>query len=63
MSDTSNVKILFGAALLLAGTALILFVSSQGSPVIPGIMGSLAALGVALGTLLLGTSDADGRPV
>jgi hypothetical protein len=63
MSQSNSVKILVGATLLLACTALILFVSSTGEAIIPGLVGSVAVLGVAAGTLMLGTSDSDGRPV
>jgi hypothetical protein len=62
MSDSSSTKIFVGAALLLAGTAIILYVSSAGEMILPGILGSAAALAMAAGALLVGTSEG-GRPV
>jgi hypothetical protein len=62
MSDSNKPKILAGAALLLVGTAIILYVSSAGEAVLPGLIGSAAALGMAAGALLVGTSEG-GRPV
>lgn len=62
MNKASQTKILFGAALLLAGTAIILYVSSAGEAILPGLIGSVAALAMAAGSLLVGTSEG-GRPV
>jgi hypothetical protein len=62
MSGANKTKILFGAALLLAGTAIILYVSSAGEAILPGVIGSGAALAMAAGALLVGTSEG-GRPV
>ncbi|WP_302080991.1 hypothetical protein [Salinibaculum rarum] len=62
MTETSTTKILFGGALLLAGTAIILAASSAGGVLLPGIVGSVAALAMAAGALLVGTSEG-GRPV
>lgn len=62
MSDSNKPKILAGAALLLVGTAIILYVSSAGEAILPGLIGSAAALGMAAGALLVGTSEG-GRPV
>ncbi|MEF8784389.1 MAG: hypothetical protein V5A45_00535 [Haloarculaceae archaeon] len=62
MSGANKTKILFGAALLLAGTAIILYVSSAGEAILPGVIGSVAALAMAAGALLVGTSEG-GRPV
>jgi len=63
MKQSDQLKVLFGAILLLAGTAIILFVSSAGEAILPGIIGTIAVLGMAAGALLLGISDSDGRPV
>jgi hypothetical protein len=62
MSDSSKPKILVGAALLLVTTAIILYVSSAGEAILPGLIGSAAALAMAAGALLLGTSEG-GRAV
>jgi hypothetical protein len=62
MLDTDTTQVLVGAALLLVGTVVILAVGGRFVPGVPGIIGSLAALGLAAGVLLLGTSDGE-RPV
>lgn len=62
MSEANQTKIFLGAALLLVGTAIILYVSSAGEAILPGLIGSVAALGMAAGALLVGTSEG-GRPV
>lgn len=59
----SKTKIGLGAVLSLVTSALIIFVSMQGEPILPGIVGSIAALVLAVGVLLIGTSENDGRPV
>ena len=59
----STLKIGIGAVLSVVTSALILYVSMAAEPVIPGIVGSLAALVLALGVLLIGTSSKEGRPV
>ncbi len=61
MSETDMRKVLFGAVLLVAGTAII-FGLGGGAADLPVALGSLAALGLAAGALLLGTSE-PGRPV
>ncbi len=62
MSNASKAKILAGAALLLATTAIILYISSAGEAILPGLIGSAAALAMAAGALLVGTSEG-GRAV
>jgi hypothetical protein len=62
MENTDTTQVLVGAVLLLVGTAVILAVSGRFVPGLPEIAGSLAALGLAAGVLLLGTSDGE-RPV
>ena len=62
MSESSKPKILAGAALLLVGTAIILYASSGGGAIVPGLVGSAAALAMAAGALFVGTSE-EGRPV
>jgi hypothetical protein len=62
MTDASKPKILVGAVLLLVTTAIILYVSSAGEAILPGLLGSAAALAMAAGALLVGTSE-DGRAV
>ncbi|MHB9288362.1 hypothetical protein ACKVMT_15135 [Halobacteriales archaeon Cl-PHB] len=62
MSETDMRKVLFGAVLLVAGTAIIFGLSGSGAAGLPVALGSLAALGLAAGALLLGTSE-PGRPV
>jgi hypothetical protein len=59
----SSAKIGIGAVLSVLSAALILYVSSAGAPILPGIVGSVAALVLALGVLLIGTSENDGRAV
>ena len=58
-TDTRQVGI--GVFLLVVSTALILGSGQLGSA-IPPILGSVAALGLAAGALLVGTSE-DARPV
>lgn len=60
MTQTDTRKVLLGAALLVAGTVVL--VSGQFTTALPGVLGSLAALGLAAGALLVGTSHG-GRPV
>ncbi|WP_135302239.1 hypothetical protein [Haloarcula amylovorans] len=58
---TDKRKMLLGGVLLFVSTVLIL----TAGPInlgIPSIAGGLAALGMAAGSLLVGTSE-DGRPV
>jgi hypothetical protein len=62
METTDTTRVLVGAALLVVGTIVILAVSGRFVPGVPEILGSLAALGLAAGVLLLGTSDGE-RPV
>lgn len=54
-------KIMLGAVLLLVSSVLILGVGVQGIG-LPTVAGSLAALGLAAGSLLIGTSEG-GQPV
>jgi hypothetical protein len=58
---TNTRKIGLGVLLLLASTAIILGTGQLGSALHPAL-GSLAALGLAAGALLVGTSE-DARPV
>ena len=58
---TDTRKVAVGLVLLVASTALILGTGQLGSG-LPPILGSLAALGLAAGALLVGTSE-DARPV
>jgi hypothetical protein len=58
---TDTRKIGIGAFLLLASTAIILGTGQLGSGLHPAL-GSLAALGLAAGALLVGTSEG-ARPV
>ena len=58
---TNTGKIGLGVALLLVSSALILGTGLQEIP-LPTIAASVATLGLAAGSLLLGTSEA-GRPV
>ena len=62
MSDSNKNKIFVGALLLVVGTGIILYVSSAGEAILPGLIGSVAALAMAAGALLVGTSEG-GRPV
>lgn len=62
MNQTDTRQVLLGALLLLVGSAIIVGVSGQFVSNVPLVLGSLAALGLAAGTLLIGTSD-PGRPV
>lgn len=62
MSESDRTKILVGAVLLLVGAAIIVYVSFAGKAILPGVLGSAAALAMAAGTLLVGTSKG-GRPV
>lgn len=61
MSDVDVKKLAVGALLLVVGTAIILSVGLLEST-LPIVLGSLAALSLAAGALLLGTSER-GRPV
>ena len=56
---TDTRKVILGAALLAISTVLILGAGAIG---IPAAAGALAALGLAAGALLVGTSE-DRRPV
>ena len=58
---TDTRKVGLGVLLLVVSTALILGTGQLGSS-LPPILGSLAALGLAAGALLVGTSE-DARPV
>lgn len=58
---TDTRKVGLGALLLVASTAIILGTGQLGSGLHP-VLGSVAALGLAAGALLVGTSD-DARPV
>jgi hypothetical protein len=62
MANTDTTQVLAGAVLLLVGTAVILAVSGEFVPGVPEILGSVAAMGMAAGALLLGTSNGE-RPV
>lgn len=62
MAEIDKRQVLIGAALLLAGTAIILGITVQAVPDIPYAVGVGAAIAVAAGTLMIGTSG-DGRPV
>ena len=62
MSQTDMRKVAFGVLLLAAGTAVIFGASGAVTTGLPVAIGSLAALGLAAGALLLGTSQ-PGRPV
>ena len=57
----NSMKIVVGAVLLLIGSALILGTGLQQIP-LPAIAGSVAALLLAAGSVLLGTSEG-GQPV
>ncbi|WP_335999831.1 hypothetical protein [Halorientalis halophila] len=59
LSRTTQIAV--GAVLLLVGSALILGVGLQ-QVELPGAVGGVAAMVMAVGTLLLGTSEG-GRPV
>jgi len=58
---TNSTKIGVGLVLLLISSALILGAGLQQIP-LPAVAGSIAALGLAAGSLLVGTSE-EGRPV
>ena len=58
---TDTRKVAIGAVLLVASSALILATGTQGSG-IPPVGVSIAALGLAAGSLYLGTSE-DGQAV
>lgn len=58
---TNTTKIGVGVVLLLISSALILGTGLQEVP-LPAVVGSVAALGLAAGSLLVGTSEG-GRPV
>ena len=58
---TDKRKVLSGAVLLLISSAIIL-TEGGASDVMPVVVGSLAAVGLAAGALLVGTSEG-GRPV
>jgi len=62
MTETDSQKVLLGALLLLAGSAIIVAFGLGFSDTIPGLVGSVAAMGLAAGALLVGTSES-GRPV
>jgi len=62
MSQTDSTQIVLGGLLLLAGSAILFAVSGGVTPDIPKAVGILAAVGLAAGALLVGTSD-PGRPV
>ena len=60
----SKAKIAVGAILSLVSAAFIVYVSTQGAaPLVTGLLGSAAMLVLALGVLLIGTSESEGRPV
>jgi fucose permease len=60
----SKMKIGIGAVLSLVSAALILYVSTQAeAELIAGLLGAAATLVMALGVLLIGTSESEGRPV
>lgn len=58
---TDKRKVMLGAVLLVVSSALILAAGQLGAGV-PMLAAALAALGLAAGALLVGTSE-DGRPV
>lgn len=58
---TDTRKVGLGALLLVASTAIIIGTGQLGNALHP-VLGSLAALGLAAGALLVGTSG-DARPV
>ncbi|QIO22302.1 hypothetical protein [Haloarcula sp. JP-L23] len=58
---TDNRKVILGALLLFVSTALILGTGPI-DVAIPAVAAGVAALGLAAGALLVGTSE-DGRPV
>jgi hypothetical protein len=58
---TDTRKVAIGVLLLLTSSALIIGTGQLGSG-LPPILGSVAALGLAAGALLVGTSE-DARPV
>jgi Ca2+/H+ antiporter len=62
MTNSDTWKAPLGAVLLLIATAAIVAVSGQMVSNVPPVIGSLSALALAAGALLLGTSDTD-RPV
>jgi hypothetical protein len=62
MGNLDYRRVLLGAALLLAGSAIIIWVSVSAMPDAPSVLGIVATMIVATGTLLLGTSEG-GRPV
>jgi hypothetical protein len=60
----SKAKIGIGAVLSLVSAAVILYVSAQAeAELIAGLLGAAATLVMALGVLLIGTSESEGRPV
>jgi hypothetical protein len=52
-----------GVVLSVVSSVLILYVSTAGAPILPGLLGSAAMLVLALGVLLIGTANSEGRPV
>ncbi|WP_338727823.1 hypothetical protein [Haladaptatus sp. DJG-WS-42] len=59
--SNEKTKVTFGTLVLLASTVVLFALSLLGSAV-PVVLGGLAALGMAAGSLLIGTSET-GRPV
>jgi len=55
-------KVIVGALLLVVSSVVLLTTGFLGTPV-PLLAAGLASLGLAAGSLLIGTSDTDGRPV
>lgn len=61
--SSNSTNLVVGGILTVLTSVVILYVSTQGEPIVPGIVGSVAALVMALGVLLVGTSSKEGRPV
>ncbi len=62
-SDMDNIKVTGGALLLLV-SSVVLFAAGLAETTLVTTAGiALAALGLAAGSLLLGTSDSESRPV
>ncbi|WP_332898403.1 MULTISPECIES: hypothetical protein [unclassified Haladaptatus] len=59
--SNEKTRVTFGTLALLVSTIVLFAISFLGSPV-PVVLGALAALGMAAGSLLIGTSET-GRPV
>jgi len=63
MVDTNRTQVAAGATLLLVGTVILLGTSGDVVGGVPAAIASVAALGLAAGALLVGTSNSSERPV